>query len=349
MIPIPLRSLASSAFLALALAATHAHAQEAAPDCRVDVAISLAPSLTLDVAYACRATNSMTFMPATTEARAFVHDVRDARGAELTMVASAWDAVAENGQARLSYRVDLGALARASDAVPVAVARGDAVIAVLGTWLLQPRHGTVAVPLVIDIVPRPSTPDLLFVSGLPQVGAAWRLAGTTVFFAGYATIGAFALHTLPVSARGSFAAGATTIVAAEPLRLAILPGDFALPQAELVRWVARTAEAEANFWDGFPAPGLLVTLIPRPGLGRVGYGRVVPGGGASMAIEVGTEVDRAALYDDWVLVHETIHTAMPFVTGRTGWLMEGAATWLEPIVRARAGWKREADVWREWI
>jgi hypothetical protein len=335
--------------LALAYAAAITHAQEAASDCRVDVEITRNPSLTLDVTYTCRTTDSMTFMPATTTAREFVRDVRDANGAELTMVASAWDAVARNGQARISYRVDLAALARTADAVPVAVARGDAVTAVLGTWLLQPRHGTVAVPLVIDIAARSSSADLLFVAGLPRVGEAWRLAGTTVYFAGYATIGAFALHVLPVSAPGSLAPGSAPAPAAAPLRLAILPGEFTLPAAELVGWVARTMEAEANFWDGFPAPGLLITLVPSPGQARVGYGRVVPGGGASMAIEVGTAVGRAALYDDWVLVHETIHTAMPFITGRTGWLMEGAATWLEPIVRARAGWKREDDVWREWI
>jgi hypothetical protein len=29
--------------------------------------------------------------------------------------------------------------------------------------------------------------------------------------------------------------------------------------------------------------------------------------------------------------------------------MEGTATWLEPIIRARAGWKPESEVWREWI
>ena len=29
--------------------------------------------------------------------------------------------------------------------------------------------------------------------------------------------------------------------------------------------------------------------------------------------------------------------------------MEGAATYIEPILRARAGWLREEDVWREWI
>ena len=48
-------------------------------------------------------------------------------------------------------------------------------------------------------------------------------------------------------------------------------------------------------------------------------------------------------------MHELIHTGMPYLRGRATWFMEGAATYIEPILRARAGWLREEDVWREWI
>jgi predicted metalloprotease with PDZ domain len=40
---------------------------------------------------------------------------------------------------------------------------------------------------------------------------------------------------------------------------------------------------------------------------------------------------------------------MPYINGRGTWLMEGAATFVEPIIRARAGWKTEAEAWKEWI
>jgi predicted metalloprotease with PDZ domain len=49
------------------------------------------------------------------------------------------------------------------------------------------------------------------------------------------------------------------------------------------------------------------------------------------------------------LVHELIHTGMPYISSRATWFMEGAATYVEPIIRARAGWKTEEEVWREWI
>ena len=50
-----------------------------------------------------------------------------------------------------------------------------------------------------------------------------------------------------------------------------------------------------------------------------------------------------------MLVHELIHSGMPFIRGRGTWFMEGSATYVEPIIRARAGWKTEEEVWKEWV
>ena len=93
---------------------------------------------------------------------------------------------------------------------------------------------------------------------------------------------------------------------------------------------------------------MLVGLVPMPRNG-VGYGRTQPGGGVSIMIEVGDAVDARRLFNDWVLVHELIHSGMPFIRGRGTWFMEGAATYIEPIIRARAGWKTEEEVWHEWV
>jgi hypothetical protein len=81
----------------------------------------------------------------------------------------------------------------------------------------------------------------------------------------------------------------------------------------------------------------------------VGFGRTQAGGGVTIMIEVGAAVDQRRLFDDWVLVHELIHSGMPFVRPRATWFMEGAATYIEPIIRARAGWKTEEEVWHEWV
>ena len=91
---------------------------------------------------------------------------------------------------------------------------------------------------------------------------------------------------------------------------------------------------------------MLLGLVPVTRRRGVGYGRTEPGGGATVMVEVGPDIDQRGLFDDWVLIHELVHTGMPFVRGRATWFMEGAATYVEPIVRARAGWKTEEEVWR---
>jgi len=133
------------------------------------------------------------------------------------------------------------------------------------------------------------------------------------------------------------------------LRLAVLDGVGDSARADLTDWVRRTAAAQANWWRGFTAPHMLVGLVPSATRRPVGYGRTVPGGGPTVMVEVAREVDKRRLFDDWVLTHELVHTGMPFIRGRATWFMEGAATYIEPIVRARAGWKTEEEVWREWI
>ena len=131
--------------------------------------------------------------------------------------------------------------------------------------------------------------------------------------------------------------------------MAILDGVNEAGRADLFDWVERTAEAESNYWQGFTAKQALVGLVPVTNRRGVGYGRTVSGGGATVMVEVGTDVDRRRLFNDWVLTHELIHTAMPFIRGRGTWFMEGAATYVEPIIRARAGWKTEEEVWHEWV
>lgn len=64
---------------------------------------------------------------------------------------------------------------------------------------------------------------------------------------------------------------------------------------------------------------------------------------------VGQQATTQQLYEDWVLVHEFIHLGSPLMRDTGAWLNEGIATFYEPVLRARAGWKSEDEVWREWI
>jgi hypothetical protein len=318
------------AFLATIVLALPAWAQPiAVPDCTVDVTVG--KDLKLDVVYRCRSTTALSFAPDDEEVAAHVSG--NGRGKVEPV----------NGIVEARYRSDLADYARAVNSPAAGVKRGEAVLAPIPGWLLEPR-GFDRLP-VIDI--RAQLPEgFSFATGLPKVGDAWRLAGTRVGFAGYSAIGRFTVEEIAVPAPGSLRVGATREDGM--LRLAILDGFAKGSTPDLVDWVRRTAQAESNYWQGFTAKQMLVGLVPvaRPG---VGYGRTVSGGGATVMVEVGTQVDRRRLFDAWVLVHELIHTGMPFVRGRGTWLMEGAATYIEPIIRARAGWKTEEEVWKEWV
>ena len=253
-----------------------------------------------------------------------------------------------DGVAEARYRFDLSGFARAVDSTSLAVQRGNGVLAILGSWLLEPQ-GYDRAP-TIDI--RMTTgPGLVFAAGLPKVGDAWRLSGAPVLAAGYTALGRLAYRELAVPAPGSLRPGQTPNQsrADAVLRVAILDGVSESARADLFDWVERTAQAQSNYWQGFTAKQALLGLVPVTHRRGVGYGRSVPGGGVTVMVEVGTDVDRRRLFDDWVLTHELIHTGMPFIRRGGTWFMEGAATYVEPIIRARAGWKTEEEVWREWV
>jgi hypothetical protein len=299
------------------------------PDCTVDA--TLHETLTIDVAYRCRSNQPLSFLPEGERAQPFLGDFTPGRVESV------------NGMVETRYRFDLGGYARAINTPAEGIQRGKSVLIPIGGWLLEPR-GYQKLP-VIDIRVR-TPPGMAFSTGLPKQGDAWRLAGASVRFAGYTALGRFELHELVLPAPGSLRPGQPKKDAV--LRLALLEGFSERSRQAIVDWVKRTAEAEVNYWHGFTAPEMLVGLVPTP-RGTVGYGRTQPAGGVTIMIEVGENIDQRTLFNDWVLVHELVHSGMPFIRGRATWFMEGSATYIEPIIRARAGWKTEEEVWKEWV
>ncbi len=51
--------------------------------------------------------------------------------------------------------------------------------------------------------------------------------------------------------------------------------------------------------------------------------------------------------NDWVMVHEMTHLALPDVGEEHAWLSEGLATYVEGVERVQAGNRTEEDVWAE--
>lgn len=116
---------------------------------------------------------------------------------------------------------------------------------------------------------------------------------------------------------------------------------------ELVAWVESSARAVAAYYGGFPVERAVLT-VHGGGEGRISSGRTVGDRGAArIAISVGDAATPADLATNWELVHEMVHLAFPSMTGQA-WIEEGLATYVEPLVRARAGLAPSGDIWK-WL
>ncbi len=316
--------------------------------CHIDVTPVLASGMALDVSVSCAVTTPLTLRAGDGSMARHVSDVKDGDGKTIEAAFRDWTVAADDGIARLSYRFDLDAYLEGTGRVSSGVRRGDSRLVLLEGWLMQPLSGGLALPLAIKVAQKPGA---RFATGLQFSGGRWRLGDVPVRFAGYTVFGDFGITSVPVAPPGSLApaagAGSAPPTPAS-IDLVFVDGELNATRQQIADWVRQSAVAVANFFDGYSVTHSLVVVVPTVGAG-VPYGRVVPGGGISMVIMLGRSATARELYGEWVLIHEMIHTASPFVYGRGTWLMEGMATLFEPVIRHRAGWKTEAEVWREWI
>ncbi len=121
--------------------------------------------------------------------------------------------------------------------------------------------------------------------------------------------------------------------------------DPPLPPEEMEGWVLRSATMVSDYLGEFPVPSLEVTLVGR-GWGGVGFG--MHQDGRWVTVYCGRRTNPRSLENDWVMVHEMLHAGFPDLTRDHRWMQEGLSTYLEPIVRARAGNTTEESVWGRW-
>lgn len=295
-------------FLAAGLAAAPAEARR----CTYDIRLSDPAALVLDVLVSCDEGERIVFVPPGGPGSA-----------------AALARYEEGGDGRsLRYRFQLGDLASVAGTPDIAQRIDDAVVSPMSIWLADPQ-----IPEAEIVLRLAAAPGLgLALPGSAQNGA-YRLSGADLRFGGYAVFGRFDTVTLPV---GDAA-----------IDLVTFPGRLRLQQSILQTWIRDSAVAVADYFDGFPLRRTLILAVPVAGRGGVVFGRVRGGGGGSILLRLGEQVRRAELYDDWILVHEMVHLGAPFVTGRSSWLMEGMATYAEPIIRTRAGWRTPEQLWHE--
>jgi len=129
------------------------------------------------------------------------------------------------------------------------------------------------------------------------------------------------------------------------LVLLIPPGQFQAP-ALLTEWAQRSARIVAHYYGQFPVTALRIVVLPVNGAqvaGGTTFGQPAP----MMRVRVGTSVDAAALENDWVLVHEMTHLALPDVGDDHAWLAEGLAVYIEGVARVQSGNRTIEDVFEE--
>jgi hypothetical protein len=129
--------------------------------------------------------------------------------------------------------------------------------------------------------------------------------------------------------------------------LCLLMDDPEPSRRQLVRtWVERSANIVADYYGRFPAP-LVVLRVRSVDGGGVSGGRTTSDSGLVIQVSVGRLATPEALSDDWVLVHEMVHLALPELGRRHDWLAEGLATYVEGVARAQFGNRQIADIWAE--
>jgi hypothetical protein len=109
-------------------------------------------------------------------------------------------------------------------------------------------------------------------------------------------------------------------------------------------WVERAARAVASYYGRFPVEQLDLA-IRAGGSSGVSGGRTQGWGNRPrIRLFVADDATEKELESDWQIVHEMVHLALP--SSGHGWLDEGVAVYVEPIVRARAGLQSKDEIWR---
>jgi hypothetical protein len=130
------------------------------------------------------------------------------------------------------------------------------------------------------------------------------------------------------------------------VRLELGDTRFSSGTGPLREWVERSLRIVSAYYAGFPTTTLRIQVVPESGAGIQG-GKTWGYHGGFIRVQVGHEVTPAQLMDDWVLVHEMTHLALPDVGDDQSWFSEGLAVYVEGIARTQAGNRTQQDVFAE--
>lgn len=232
-----------------------------------------------------------------------------------------WSAPCLSSGCRVRYTFALRDAASTIAGVDTALAAGGLIVAPPSTWLLRP---------VGETAPSPQRRLRFRVAGARFASGMLRAAHATDFFeastsdvdaASFAVFGPFDEETVRSGT--------------SELELAVAPRGLAMTATDVRAWLERAVSGLAAYYGSFPTPRTLVVVVP--GTANRTEGETLGDGGASVVIRAAKGLTTPETRDDWVMIHELIHVTLPSLARQQAWLSEGLATYVEPIVRTRAG------------
>lgn len=271
------------------------------------------------------------------DAAPFVHDVEYASGSRwlpASAARSTWSVPCGASECRVRYRFALRAAAKTLNDVDTAIASGEVVVAPPSTWLLHPGDGA---------LPNHFRFHVSYV-------APWRFTAGThpapdgaadTFEASTQELGQSSFAVFGPFHEEAFRSGNARVV------VAIAPQRLALTDAEIALWVRRAVDAIAAYLGRFPADRTLV--IVQAGSHGPTRGETLGDGGPAVLVRVGEGIDAGKTRDDWVVTHELLHVSLPSLSREHTWLGEGIPTYVEPVVRARAGQITAEKFWGDLV
>jgi hypothetical protein len=244
---------------------------------------------------------------------------------------SAWAIPCSHGcQVRYGYSLDEAARTLADP--ETALASGGVVVAPPATWLLRPDADAGRFRLRVAIGPPQRFATAM--RGSPGGPGTFEAAASELEDSSFAVFGTFGLDRLE---NGTMRTS-----------IAIAPHGLGLSDADVLQWIKRAVDGLLAYYRRpFVDRVLVIVLAGAPGSPT--RGETMGDAGPAVLVRAASGLTAAHTRDDWVVTHELIHVSLPALGHEHAWLSEGIATYVEPIVRARAGLVPVETFWRDLV
>jgi hypothetical protein len=131
------------------------------------------------------------------------------------------------------------------------------------------------------------------------------------------------------------------------LRVALLEGAPAVEPELVRRWLTQAATAVTTLYGKFPVPEAQVVVVPNaPGNEPVPWAYVLRGGAPAVHFFINQRHPLSEFMTDWTAVHELSHMLLPYIRPEDAWLSEGAASYYQYVLSARAGMIPAGEAWQ---